>query len=344
MTETEPTTALAERPPTAVVQRPVGGRPMLFAGVLQQEQEQRDLLKKYIQQNMAEGTDYGVIPGTDKRTLLKPGAEKLTDLFRCTATYTMEQRIEDWDKPLFHYLFRAQVVNRETGDVIAEGFGSANSREGRYRWRNGERKCPSCGKATIIKGKAEFGGGWLCFGKKGGCNAKFRDGDRSIESQEVGRVENDDVYTMANTILKMAKKRALVDAAIALARCSDIFTQDVEDLGEDPEETRRPEPAKTQPKHQQQPVNTGPQTDPNKLNQEKCKQLVDLFHSLDRSWSDEKTKTWVSGLIGRPVAVNDHVSTLTNDEGQKVWNELKRLIAERDAKRAKREATKEGAA
>jgi hypothetical protein len=35
---------------------------------------------------------------------------------------------------------------------------------------------------------------------------------------------------MVNTILKMAKKRALVDGAIALARCSDIFTQDIEDI------------------------------------------------------------------------------------------------------------------
>ena len=38
------------------------------------------------------------------------------------------------------------------------------------------------------------------------------------------------------------------------------------------------------------------------------------------------------------------ISTLTNDEGMKIWKELKRLIAERDAKRAKRDAAKGGAA
>jgi hypothetical protein len=45
-----------------------------------------------------------------------------------------------------------------------------------------------------------------------------------------GRVENEDTASLANTILKMAKKRALVDAAIAIARISDLFTQDVEDM------------------------------------------------------------------------------------------------------------------
>jgi hypothetical protein len=34
--------------------------------------------------------------------------------------------------------------------------------------------CPKCGKDAIIKGKEEYGGGYLCFKKKGGCGAKFK--------------------------------------------------------------------------------------------------------------------------------------------------------------------------
>lgn len=35
--------------------------------------------------------------------------------------------------------------------------------------------CPVCGVVgAIIKGKPEYGGGWLCFQKKGGCGAKFQ--------------------------------------------------------------------------------------------------------------------------------------------------------------------------
>lgn len=36
-----------------------------------------------------------------------------------------------------------------------------------------DKTCPKCGKPAIIKGKAEYGGGWLCYKAKGGCGAKF---------------------------------------------------------------------------------------------------------------------------------------------------------------------------
>ena len=37
-----------------------------------------------------------------------------------------------------------------------------------------EQTCPECGDSkSVIKGKAEYGGGYLCFKKKGGCGAKW---------------------------------------------------------------------------------------------------------------------------------------------------------------------------
>ena len=39
-----------------------------------------------------------------------------------------------------------------------------------------------------------------------------------------------DPFTLDNTVLKMAKKRALVDAALLVGSLSDIFTQDIEDM------------------------------------------------------------------------------------------------------------------
>jgi len=207
--------------------------------VLSEESEMRGMVKVYVGTHMLDGTDFGKIPGTVRPTLLKPGAEKLLDLFRATPRFALVHREEDFDRGFgfCHYIFRVRLVSRSNpSEVLAEGFGSANSREARYRWRQGGRKCPTCGKEAIIKGKDEFGGGWICFAKKGGCGGKWPDGAQEIEKQETGRIENDDVATLFNTILKMAKKRALVDGAIALARCSDLFTQDVEDL-------EHPEPA-----------------------------------------------------------------------------------------------------
>ncbi len=44
------------------------------------------------------------------------------------------------------------------------------------------------------------------------------------------RYRKGDPYTLDNTVLKMAKKRALVDAALLVGSLSDIFTQDIEDM------------------------------------------------------------------------------------------------------------------
>ena len=53
-------------------------------------------------------------------------------------------------------------------------------------------------------------------------------------------------YTLVNTILKMAKKRALVDATLSAGRLSNIFTQDIEDMGltEKEEPDKAPSPIK----------------------------------------------------------------------------------------------------
>jgi len=54
-----------------------------------------------------------------------------------------------------------------------------------------------------------------------------------------------DAYTLANTVLKMAKKRAQVDAVLTVASLSDIFTQDMEDLKDITNEGDEPAPPKT---------------------------------------------------------------------------------------------------
>jgi len=52
-----------------------------------------------------------------------------------------------------------------------------------------------------------------------------------------------DANDECNTILKMAKKRALVDAVLTVLGASDIFTQDIEDM--EPEKTSKKPAAKT---------------------------------------------------------------------------------------------------
>jgi hypothetical protein len=229
----------------AVVEPEKKGRAISLRATLNEQSEMRAIVKEFIEKHMVEDVDYGVIPGTSDKTLLKPGAEKLIDLFRCTPQFKLMKCEEDFERGFFNYIFRVRLISRDAGQVVAEGFGSANSYEGKYRWRDAKRKCPKCGKATIIKGKEEYGGGWVCWAKDGtACKAKFTEDAPEIVSQVVSKVENDDIATQANTILKMGKKRCLVDGAIGLARCSDLFTQDAEDMA--PEDVRRNSPPKQQ--------------------------------------------------------------------------------------------------
>lgn len=215
---------------TALVLRPEGPRALAKAS---DEMSVVDLVHRVSkvqevqQQVMKEGHHFGKIPGVDKPTLFKPGAEILGMTFRLDPQFHVDER-RDGDHREF--LVTCTLYHAPTGTRLGSGLGSCSTRESKYAWRKGERKCPSCGKESIIRGKKEYGGGWLCFTKKGGCNAKFKDGDQTIESQSTDRVPNPDIADMYNTVLKMAVKRAHVAAILFVTCASDIFTQDVEDM------------------------------------------------------------------------------------------------------------------
>jgi hypothetical protein len=203
--------------------------------------------QEFVAEYMVPEEDFGTIPGTAKPTLLKPGADKLCELYGLSDEYEIlsEYSREDWTMipPLFDYTIRALLRSKRSGALVATGMGSCNSYEGKYRWRDLKRGCPECGQATVIKGKEEYGGGWLCWkkdGKSNGCGAKFADDDQKITEQTVGRIENEDIATLKNTILKMAKKRAKVDATLSATRSSGIFTQDMEDITPDAGEKAKP--------------------------------------------------------------------------------------------------------
>lgn len=173
--------------------------------------------------------DYGIIPGTKKSTLLKPGADKLCEVYGLYDEYETMSSVEDWEKGLFDYTLKCILRSRRDDSKVGTGVGSCSSFESKYRWREAKRTCPKCTQEFIIKGRDEYGGGWVCHAKKGGCGAKFKDGDALVEKQVVGRVENPDIIDQKNTVLKMAKKRAKIDAVIGVTRSSGIFTQDMED-------------------------------------------------------------------------------------------------------------------
>jgi hypothetical protein len=226
------TANLAVRDETVIeAVRPSSGLALSFGEMAMRVRQ----LDEFYRDVMQEGTDYGVIPGTNKPSLYQPGAQLLDQIFGLVPMFEVDtSSLIDWQRPIpfFHYVIRCKLMSRRGGELVAEAIGSCNTHEDRYRWRTAKRSCPDCKAETIIKGKQEFGGGWLCFKKNGGCGAKFRDGEAIIEDQVVGRAENEDAASLENTVLKMAQKRAHVAATLNATGASRIFTQDVEDMPE----------------------------------------------------------------------------------------------------------------
>lgn len=199
---------------------------------LEQAVARRNAIVEFTSTILRAEVDYGVVPGTNKPTLLKPGAEKLCTQFGLTPSFERMDTVRDWTgqttggEPLFYFEYRCRLYRN--GVAVGEGIGSCNSWEKKYRYRRAERLCPACGSATIIKGRAEYGGGWLCFAKKGGCGAKYQENEPAIVEQETGHVANPDIFDIINTIDKMAQKRSLIAATLIALNASEFFTQDMD--------------------------------------------------------------------------------------------------------------------
>jgi len=166
-----------------------------------------------VRTTLKEGHDYGVIPGTGtKPTLLKPGAEKILKLLELADEYTILDKVEDWQAGFFRYIVKCQARHIGTGVVVSEGLGECNSKESKYRWRwvFGSDVPPEVDKSKLVMQK--------------------RRSRKSGKEFTMYRLDNEDIYSQVNTILKMAKKRAEVDASLSVGRLSDMFTQDIEDF------------------------------------------------------------------------------------------------------------------
>lgn len=203
---------------------------------------QLEKIRQVMQAVMKKGVHYGEIPGVNKPTLLKPGAEILAVTLRLAVSYQSERTFHDGGH--LTVISKAKLTHIPTGLVIAEGEGLCSSYEKKYAYRGEGRTCPNCGMAGTIK-KSKFPPkandypgakqgdppGWYCFGKIGGCGVNFAANDKVITDQTGERVPNPDLPDTWNTVLKMADKRALVAAILNGTAASDIFTQDVEDAG-----------------------------------------------------------------------------------------------------------------
>lgn len=198
----------------------------------------QDLITQAMRSAMVENVDYGQVGDVAKPFLLRPGAEKLCDFFQLSPTLA---RIDKQDLGGGHLSVQTVVslVHRSTGQHWADGVGEANTKEARYsnRWVT-LRNLPEGLDPSQLK-------------------QREREGQYGSYVQYL--VENDDLYTLHNTIVQMSYKRALV-AAVRLATCSSgIFEQGLEEVDQETGEVkdRRP-PARSQAKKQSAPKPDNP--------------------------------------------------------------------------------------
>ncbi len=194
-------------------------------------QRQVNVIQDVMRSVMSDGEHYGIIPGTNKPSLLKPGAEKLSLVFRLRPEYQVTRT----DLPGGHreYEITCTLYHIPTGQSVGQGVGSATTMENKYRFRTGpteltETPVPkeywSTRKDNPSKALEMIGGK--------GFTTKKNDAGQWVIAVQGEKVEHDNPADYYNTILKMAKKRAHVDAILTATAASDIFTQDTEDLAE----------------------------------------------------------------------------------------------------------------
>ncbi len=200
---------------------------------------QVQLIQEVMEAVMIEGKHYGVIPGTPKPTLYKPGAEKLLATFLIGADPSAN--IEDLSNDdEIRYRVAVKGFRQATGDLLGVGIGECSSNEEKYKWRK-----PVC-DSEFDEAPTE---------RK---RIAWKKGDKGPYQQKQIRMNPSDV---ANTILKMAKKRALVDMCLTITAASDIFDQDLEDLPEGLEVGTNGKTSLKEPQKKQPPQEEPPKTD-----------------------------------------------------------------------------------
>lgn len=170
---------------------------------LKQVTDRVNMVHQILEKVMQKNTHYGTVPGCgSKMVLLKPGADVLAMTFRLVPQF----KVERTDLGGGHREFDVTCsMFGPDGSLLGQGVGSASTMEGKYRYR--KHYCPEGDKKDS-------------YGKT------FK------------RIENEDIADVYNTVLKIAKKRAHIDATLTVTGAADLFTQD---LIENEDEPQKPE-------------------------------------------------------------------------------------------------------
>jgi hypothetical protein len=179
---------------------------------------------------MTEDIHYGVIPGTVKKTLFQAGAEKICMTFRLAPRYEVDDLSEPHNN-FYRYRAKCLLVTIRDGLFVGSAMGEASTAEEKYQWEKAvsERHFES---TDPTKRRIHF----------------KKDGTEALQVQR-------NCADLANTVLKIACKRAYVSAVKGATAASDILDVDLDEeavadlkKSEQPESKKQKATAKQGPK------------------------------------------------------------------------------------------------
>jgi hypothetical protein len=259
---------------------------------------QVNLIQEVMKAVMKDGVHFGTIPGTPKPTLYKPGAEKILSTFRIAIEPIVED-LSTSDEARFRV--QARATSQATGVFLGSGVGECSSSEEKYKWRGAI--CEMEYDETPEDRR----------------RAVWKRGTKPYQVKQV-RTNHADV---ANTILKMAKKRAQIDVCLTVTAASDVFAQDIEDLPEEMREAvanEAPEKPPIQPpqrKSEPQPPAASPSTEPASgsspapaaelINEKQQKRFFAI--AMGAGWTKDTLREWLKNNYGL-----EHSSQIRRDQ------------------------------
>lgn len=188
-----------------------------------QVKERQEAIWRLMAETMEKGVDYGKTPGCgDKNALFKPGSEKIMAMFQLAGDPLIEE-LSPLDRDRYgEFKVRVHSSLLEIGSkkFVGKGVGECSSFEEKYMWR----RATGDGEFAYIQDinpelvRIKF-------------STKWEDG-RAVGEYQIKQVRVP-TADIANTVLKMAKKRAQIDAVLTATAASAIFTQDLEDMPEE---------------------------------------------------------------------------------------------------------------
>lgn len=156
---------------------------------------------------MVDGVDFGKVPGTDKPSLWQAGADKLSVAFQIAPTVREVLAIGEGDEKAYRVIVAG--IHQPSGIVLGEGTGECSSNEEKYAFRYSVHENEWTATPEDRK------------------RLKYKRDGSTIKQIRTNPAD------VANTVLKMATKRAKIAMVLAVTGAAAIFTQDVEDLAEE---------------------------------------------------------------------------------------------------------------